>query len=206
MRNESVFEENYKGYDIKIYQDDCQDSPGDWGDESIFLVGFHRNFWVTGPNDMKQETAQEIYRQLAGEGDPENQVTAADYIRDYYIFGLEAYIHSGVRLAFRDCGEFPDRGWDVSNVGFVFIKKEIVKDKESASKSAAGLIESWNDYLSGNVYGYQITKPKTCEHCGHTEDVFIDCCYGFYGDYEAGALVEARFHVDGIKKERAVKA
>ena len=36
----------YKGYKIKIRQDEDSESPNDWGDENLFLVYDHRQFTV----------------------------------------------------------------------------------------------------------------------------------------------------------------
>ena len=49
-------------------------------------------------------------------------------------------------------------------------------------------MDAWNDYLTGNVYGYDITK----------DGVHITSVWGCYGDYAAdgGALAEARQAVD----------
>ena len=37
---------DYKGYRIKIVQDDNSTSPDEWGNEDLFLVYDHRDFWV----------------------------------------------------------------------------------------------------------------------------------------------------------------
>jgi len=104
---------------------------------------------------------------------------AAEYVRKYHIFGLEAYIHSGVVLALSREGGFPDRQWDVSQLGLVFAAKKEWRMRKSAEKAARGLVSTWNDYLSGNVYGY-VVEPGG------------DSCWGHYGDYDApGGALEA---------------
>ena len=71
----------------------------------------------------------------------------------------------------------------------------------SARKAALGLIQEWNDYLSGNVYGY-VVEDERGEH--------LDSCWGFYGDYNAdgGCLSEARTaaKVHNSKAEKAKRA
>lgn len=108
-----------------------------------------------------------------------------DLFNKYHVFGLEAYIHSGVSLALSHEGNFPDRRWDVSQLGAVLIAKTEAKTNAKARKIAQGLIETWNEYLSGNVYGYQIEDAEGNE---------IESCWGFYGDYDSkgGALSEAK--------------
>lgn len=92
--------EEANGLTIKIYQDDTGDSPDDWGDNGMFLVGYHRDFWVEGPRvysgqamDPKDKghclfTKEEVI-----------EIARAGYKhKDFWVFPLEAYIHSGVRL------------------------------------------------------------------------------------------------------------
>lgn len=71
----------------------------------------------------------------------------------------------------------------------VYVARYLVRDKErrmkkSAEKAARGLIETWNAYLSGDVYGIvreDYDKNKT--RIGGEE------CWGFYGyDYALKAL------------------
>ena len=177
-----VEQEEYQGYKINIYQDDCTESPEDWGDDNLFLVGYHRDFYV----DNHKKITKELARTIANNGideDGETSETAKDYMKKYHIFGLEAYIHSGVSLALSHEGNFPDRQWDVSQLGLVFVSKKEWRLRASARKAALGLIETWNDYLSGAVYGYLIENPDGEESGG---------CWGFWGyDYEKSGLMEA---------------
>lgn len=43
-------------------------------------------------------------------------------------------------------------------------------------------VETYDQYLTGEVYGYQLEKPVKCECCGNVEYEEIDSCWGFYGD------------------------
>lgn len=58
----------YKGYTIKIHDDENAESPQEWGDENVFLVGFHNEFWVEKAG-YSQELCQSIAR--GGKGDDE---------------------------------------------------------------------------------------------------------------------------------------
>jgi len=188
----------FRGYKIKIYQDDnSSESPDDWGDDSLFLVGYHRDFTV----DRSTKTsggippglAQDITRGGKYEDGIENY-EAARYCKEYHIFGLEAYIHSGVSLALSQEGSFVDREWDVSQLGLVFVSKKEWKTREKAREAARGLIKTWNMYLSGEVYGYLIENTFGEESGG---------CWGFYGsDYKASGLIDnARGEINEAKKQ-----
>ncbi len=204
---------DYKGYRIKIVQDEGFDSPNDWLNDERFLVFEHKNF------NIKREgfEPQDIYDYINGANYP--------IYKDYYIFQIEAYIHSGVSL--RLFNGIKQCQWDSSITGFVLIKKEDTTE-EQAKEYAERLIETWNQYLSGEVYGYvveeanvyyQISKQDLTEvinkphgyinleefYVRAEEDHdwgYVDSCYGFYGDpEESGCIDEAKSIIDNLVKD-----
>ena len=192
---EKAYEEIRNGCNISIYHDDgIGGGPDEWKDEGLFLVGFHRDFTVD-----RESYTQELVASLFDKNryeDGSKNLEAVEVAKQYNVFPLEAYIHSGVVLALQNEGNFPDRQWDVSLIGAVFISKKEAKTKMKARKLALTLIKTWNDYLSGNVYGFQVEDNDGND---------VDSCWGFYGDYEkSGILDEARSIADyHAKKERA---
>jgi hypothetical protein len=115
---------------------------------------------------------------------------AKDYLKKYHVFPLSAYIHSGVRLYL---GTHKVCQWDSCQVGLVFASKSEWKTKVKALKVVEGLIETWNDYLSGQVYGFIVENA---------EGKHIDSCYGFYGDEGMKyAIAEAKSIIDYNVKE-----
>ena len=179
----------YKGVKINIYQDEDAESPDNWGNKDVFLVAFHRDFWV-----QRDGFGKEVCIQLAtGE---EKGERAKEIEKEYHWFGLEAYIHGGVSLALSYEGNFVDRQWDVSQLGLVFVSKKEARSRKKAKEIAESLIETWNNYLSGQVYGYMIETGEG-EQGG---------CWGFYGDWEkSGLLEEAKGEVDEIIREKTEK-
>lgn len=166
----------YKGLKIKIEQDQDAESPSAWGDNSLFLVANHRDFYVPEPGEKRCPS------------DPAELLEW--YKSTHWIFPLEAYIHSGVRLAFGHEGNFPDRRWDVSQLGFIFAAKKEWRLNKSARKAAASLIETWNQYLTGDVYGYIVEDGEPDE----------ESCWGFYGyDY---CVEQAKEQADSILAHR----
>ena len=186
--NEVVETIKYKNCLIEIYQDDNTQSPDEWEDDNVFLVGYHREFTIE-----KNRIITKIEAQAIGSGDYGGYDDGSGYFRHrckeierkYHIFGLEAYIHGGVVLALSYEGNFVDRKWDVSQLGLVFVAKTQTKDRKKAKKLAEGLIESWNEYLSGNVYGF-ITKDLEEGFDNHS----IDSCWGFYGNFEKSGIID----------------
>ena len=52
-------------------------------------------------------------------------------------------------------------------------------------------VETYDQYLTNNVYGYELTKTvfeqEKCPHCGeviheYEADENVDSCWGFFGD------------------------
>ena len=124
-----------------------------------------------------------------------------DYKDTHHIFGLEAYIHSGISLSISYEGDFPDRRWDVSQLGLVFASKECWPKKEKAKEVVEGYIETWNDYLGGNVYYYKIENSEEEEE----DDLGCGGWYG-YNFEKSGLLSEARAEIDFLIKERIKEA
>ena len=160
--------ETYQGYNIEIVPDTDAQSPQEYADSDAFLVAWHRQFFVQPP----------------GINQP---MGAAPWRASHWVYLIEAYIHSGITLARAGCGNFPDRRWDVVNpVGFIALSKTEWKTSRSARAQSFvdSLIVSWNQYLSGDVWGYTIRDGQA---------VVMDSCWGFYGqDYcrqEAHAAV-----------------
>jgi hypothetical protein len=109
------------------------------------------------------------------------------HLKDYWIFPLEACIHSGVCL-YLSGGCAIDRQWDVSQLGAVFVSKKEARLSKSARELALSLIKTWNLYLSGQVYSFSVTDPDG-------EDV--DSCGGFFTDnIEKDILVYCRATID----------
>lgn len=167
-----------EGLSLYIVQDEGAQAPNEWGNDSLFLVADHRDFYVKPPEGSSFETVTEDYR------------------KTHHVFGLEAYIHSGVSLALSDEGNFPDRQWDVSQLGAVFVSKKEWPDKAAAKKAAEGLLDTWNTYLEGDVWGYVI-EDELGEH--------VESCWGYYGHEHAEEEGRnmLKYAAKNYKKERA---
>lgn len=176
------------GYEARyLVQDDQAESPDNWGDEGmLFLVGYHRDFTVEGRSITKDQ-CRNLLKTVRALG-PEERAFVSDWRDKYHIFMLEAYIHGCVVLALGREGHFPDRAWDVSQLGLVFVSKEAWPEYNVAKEVARGLIADWNMYLSGDVWGCVVeTYNKKKRQVGQ------DSCWGFYG--HGNALEE----LQGIK-------
>jgi len=159
--------ENFKhnGYTVKLIADHDATAPDEFGDDGIILVTT-KNRYFERLHDGK--SAPEL------DDDPEMK-------RKYWAFPVYAYIHSGVALSLGRGGQFADP-WDSGRIGTLFLAKSEwryrtreTKKNWSAEHYAKVHIETWNQYLSGDVWGFEITDADGKD---------IDSCWGFYGlDY-----------------------
>lgn len=198
MTRETIHEEERNGYTIKIYPDYYyQETPNDWGDDEMFLVAFHRDFTVDRKG-FDLETVRAVANGGKYEDGSKNEY-ALDILHDYHVFGLEAYIHSGVSLSLSYEGNYPDRRWDVSQLGMVFVSKKQTRFKKKAREYALGLLKTWNAVLEGSVYGFVVEKD------GDT----VDSCCGFieteYPIEKTSVLKEARSSADWYFKDSLKK-
>jgi len=165
---EAIHTEDRNGYTIKIVPDEFySETPNDWGDTEVFLVAFHRDFTVN-VDGFDIETV----RAVANKGkydDGSKCERAKEILHDYHVFGLEAYIHSGVSLSLSYEGQYPDRKWDVSQLGLVFVSKKTTRVHKKARELALGLLKTWNAILEGSVYGYIVER----------DGEQLDSCWGF---------------------------
>ncbi len=192
----------YKNHKIEIFQDLQPESPHNWENDDCFLVYDHRQFNVKVDGFEPVIIYQHLRAKFELEALPKENLSesqldikaiAEDHynskFEEYFIWTVYAYIHSGVSLSLgNNTYPFNDK-WDVSSTGYILISKaEFDNDQEKALKAAQSLVETWNDYLSGNVYGY----------IAYEQDKEIDSVWGFYGDdhKESGLLESAESNID----------
>lgn len=167
-----------------LTQDENPESPDAWENTDCFLVHYHRDFQIENEICPKDVLGY-IYTRNA---DAYDKDTAEQVEKDYWVFPVSAYIHSGVSLSLDD--GFRGRlaqghyQFDVSHVGAVLAAKEDFKTKDKAKDAAAGLVETWNQYLSGDVYCLVCEKLDKDK-----QSIDFDTCGGYYGlDYAKESL------------------
>jgi len=183
----------YKNHQIKIVQDADDISPQENGDDSLFLVHYHhRSFYVKSELFTEDELRSFLNGSTKKEYKQHYDNWKSEYksliFHKYHIIPVSAYIHSGVTLSLAKSFALDSGGFDTSHCGFVFAAKSEFKTAKKARAAAAGLISTWNNYLSGEIYGY-IAENKDGECVGS--------CWGFYGDEgKADAILNAKDEID----------
>ena len=174
---------NYKNHEITIFYDESPQSPDDWGNEDAFLVYDHRDLTITRKGYDPQDIFDNCYSQNK------------KIYEGYWIFPVYALIHSGIWLSMRRTtftqGCDPG-GWDTSFRGFMLVKRQKgwTYTENKAYDVANSMLTEWNDYLSGNVFGYQTDTD--------------DSVWGYYGNPEKSGIIEdAKGSIDSWLIERA---
>lgn len=183
MYYEDVKEFKVDGLTVKIEQDEIPISPEEDADENAFLVSGVSDFYVKPPGWEGRMDSFEPVRDA--------------YIDTHFMFPIEAYIHSGVVL-YMSGGCAVDRNWDVSQCGAIFISKEEWPDREKAESYARGMLKTWNQYLEGDVWGYNIEDEEGND---------VDSCWGFYGLEHCveQATEDAKANATHLRRERQAK-
>lgn len=167
-------------YLIEIKQDINPESPRKW-DNLGTMICFHRNYNLGDKHDIK-------YQDYSGW---EEQLKVISKNEDVcVILPLYLYDHSGITM---NTTGFSCR-WDSGQVGWIFISKEKVRKEYSVKRISNKLkeritqylineVKTYDQYLTGDVYGYKISKITKCE-LGHEHTEELDSCCGYYGEDE----------------------
>ena len=98
-------------------------------------------------------------------------------------YAVHMYKHSGESISIDYSGLYANR-WDSGTIGFVIVTKEDIRKEynikrvtkkyiDKCENIVRGEIETLNQYISGEVYGYVVEDE---------DENIIDSCYGFFGD------------------------
>jgi hypothetical protein len=183
VEDTTIVKKTENGYTlIYLTVDEAPESPDSWRDNALFLVHYHRNFWIENSLCSKG-----VLGYIYTHNEAFDKEGAKALQRDYYVFPVSAYIHSGIVLSLSNCFALDAVGWDTSHVGAVLVKKTIDDGdgcqykctEKDAERMAEGLVVDWNLYLSGEVF------CLVCEKLDENKKMIdFDITHGFYGlDY-----------------------
>ena len=160
-----------KKYELKIVQDTDPESPRTW-DNLGTMVCFHKRYELGDKTDYRSED-YDSWEELK-EGIIKNE-------GEVVILPLYLYDHSGITIS---TSSFSCR-WDSGQVGFIFISKYKIKkegiDETKVEEYLKGEVETYDQYLTGDVYSYSLYEIETCS-LGHEHKVLLESCGGFYGE------------------------
>lgn len=155
---------------LYIFQDELAEDPREWDNQTVMYCDHPRH--ILGDKDAEYPTG------------------------DCISLPLYLYDHSGLRIS-TGPGVFPDRRFDVSFIGYIYVTPKILteefnNDKTKALAAMKSEVDTYNTWLSGDVWAYIIQKLIECPECHHTELKHVDSCGGFYGsDHTKSGLRES---------------
>jgi len=199
--------EDYKGYEIKIYRDEMGIDPREEFDYHIgTMVCFHPRYKLGdnhsySPEGFTTELAIEVcpgiedlldyWNDGSGWGKFQSEEKSDAMIKKavdavvnkhYFLLPLYLYDHSGITIS---TSPFPCP-WDSGMIGAIFatwedLRKALGEDctMEQALNALKAEVKQYDDYITGNVFGYVIE-----------EDLLEESCWGYYGDPEKSGLLE----------------
>lgn len=165
---------------LEIYQDENPESCREWDNLGIVTCS-HRSY------SLSDKDAPKV--------DPESTgCNSWDEVEQYLIKEEEAkvilpiymYDHSGITINTTgfSCG------WDSGQVGFIYCTVEKIKAEfgckritkkliEKVEKILKNEIKTYDQYITGDIYGFRLMKIVDIENNKREEE---DSCWGFYGD------------------------
>ncbi len=164
---------------FRVEHDDNPENPREWSNLGT-MACFHKRYCL-GDRDIPFSSDQF-----------DSWTEMEDYIRKdldaAVVLPLYLYDHSGITM---NTTGFSCR-WDSGQVGFIYVTKDKLREeygvksirrelKEKVEKILVNEVETYDQYLTGDVYGFEIVKIVKCDH-GHEHEEKEDSCWGFFGD------------------------
>jgi len=177
-----------KKYELKIEQDTNPYSPRE-DDNLGTMVCFHKRYELGDKTDYRTED-YDSWDELK-EGIIKNE-------GEVIILPLYLYDHSGITISTSPFG----CNWDSGRIGFIFMSKHKIKkegiDETKVIEYLKGEVETYDKYLTGEVYRYTIYEVETCS-LGHEHKNFVEGCGGFFGEDECES--EGKSMLEHYEKE-----
>ena len=157
------------GNTLQVINDESPESPRTWSNLTK-MVCFHRRYTLGDKHEYRQSdhnSWDELKAAIL-----KNEDVAV--IEPIYM-----YDHSGITIATKpfSCP------WDSGQIGFAYITKEAAREgfmvkrisaklKERLLVNLNGEVETYDQYLRGDIYGFKEVDSEGLE---------VDSCWGFYG-------------------------
>jgi hypothetical protein len=176
---------------LKIYQDESAESPRSWDNVSK-MICFHRRYNLGDKHEYRTgdfNSWNEVEDQLK----KDNDIAV--------IKPLHLYDHSGITISTSNGYPYNDK-WDAGIVGFVFVTKDTIRKElgkkvvnkkglEWANRLLEGEVKVYDQYLRGDVYGFQLVQKVHCNACNEDKEEDLDSCWGFYGtDWKENGILD----------------
>ena len=186
MKQEPYQQIEHRGHVINIYHDENPESPREWDNLGTMYTS-HRRYRPEEELDKHFETG-DVFESYG--------VFRDDFLRRYVALPVYLYDHSGLTVS---TTPFSCR-WDSGLFGIIAVPVEQVKKeygwklltkprREAIERHLQGEIKTYDDYLRGEVYGFEITN----------HNALVNSCWGYYGDDGLKHLIsECKSQIDRL--------
>lgn len=201
----------YKGYTIQIVLDDDLLDPIQDHDMLGTQAYWHNrrnlghDFKATSRMNPEEYMLSILNHEQQENNDfeniPEGKIREM-FNRSHLVIPVFAYEHGGITIKAEENGIGWDN-WDSGQLGFVYVSKSKIKQEygnlrkstiEKVKKILIAEVQEYDDYLTGNGYGFQVLK----------DGEELDSCYGYLGhDGKEQAESDAQGYIDWQVKEDA---
>jgi hypothetical protein len=171
MKKDYVSEKIIGDHKVRTFIDNDPESPRDWCNLGT-MICFHGRYKLGDKHSYDSNDYS---------GWEEMKENIIDTENVHTILPLYLYDHSGITMNTTgfSCN------WDSGQVGWIFVSKEVVMkegiDETKVEEYLKNEVKTYDQYLRGDVYGYEIVKVTTCD-LGHEHEEVVDSSYGYYGE------------------------
>ncbi len=175
---------------VKIIQDQRPESPREW--DNLGTIAYKHSRYTLGEVEINDpidwlEDMLGITNKWEYTNDRLNELEERFY-KEYIALPLYLYDHSGITIS---TGAF-SCPWDSGKVGYIYMSKDKAyqefgykaitqKRREKLLQYLEGEVKTFDDYITGNVYGFVIEK----------DGEVVDSCSGFYGtDWHTNGITD----------------
>jgi len=171
---------------IEIEQDTFPMDPREWDNLGV-MVCFHGRYLLGDQDHGLKSRDFNGWDQL--------EAYLYDELNAAVVLPLYLYDHSGITMRTTDFSEYGYYGhWDSGQVGFIYATKldygwspefkaehyPDMSDEQIITKLLRGEVETYDQYLRGDIYQATLYHVETCD-LGHEHLDIVDSCGGFYG-------------------------
>lgn len=160
-----------------IETDDCPEDPRGW-DNLGTMACFHDRYRLGDKDIPFSDDDFDSWEEM--------KEHAVNTLKAAVILPLYMYDHSGITINTTgfSCN------WDSGQIGFIYVTETKLKEEygdlseetlEKAKKNLLSEVETYDQYITGEVYHFRIEKENVC-NLGHIHSETEDSCGGFYGD------------------------
>lgn len=161
-------------HELRIYQDTTPENPRISFDNIGHMVCFNSRYNLGDNHDIVEDDV--------------NSGRGHEYLKTEHgakvILPLYLYDHGGITISTTPFSSY----WDTSFLGWIYATQEKIDElgedwqtDEKVEEVLRGEIETYDQYLRGDVYGFRVVKLTKCKCCDHVSEEEEEAVWGYYG-------------------------